>query len=99
MQEAIVHGILELVERDAVSIWWYNQVALPEVSPDTLNAEAAAIHAHLRSAGWGVRLHDITTDLAIPVAAAVAVNPDGAWLLGSAAHISGLPSKWARQHR
>jgi ribosomal protein S12 methylthiotransferase accessory factor len=89
IEEAIVHGILELIERDAVSIWWYNQVELAEVDPTGLEGEAAAIHAHLRSAGWSVRLHDITTDLAIPVAAAVAVNADGGWLLTSAAEVNG----------
>ena len=50
----------KLIERDAVSIWWYNQVAFAEVDPaGIVEGEAAAIHAHLRSSGWSVlRLHD-----------------------------------------
>lgn len=89
LTEAILHGLLELIERDALGIWWYNQVALAEANPNILDSQGAAILEHLRAAGWSVRLHDITTDLAIPTAVAVAVNREGAWLLGSAAHVEG----------
>ena len=30
-EEAIVQGFLELVERDAYAIWWYNRLQRPEV--------------------------------------------------------------------
>ena len=31
LEEAILQGFLELVERDAVALWWYNRVQRPEV--------------------------------------------------------------------
>ena len=31
LEEAIVQGFLELVERDSYAIWWYNRVQRPEV--------------------------------------------------------------------
>ena len=33
-EEAILHGFLELVARDAQAIWWYNRVRCPEIDPD-----------------------------------------------------------------
>lgn len=34
IEEAIYYGLLELVERDAVAIWWYNRIRRPEVKLD-----------------------------------------------------------------
>ena len=34
LEEAIVQGFLELVERDAYAIWWYNRLQRPEVDLD-----------------------------------------------------------------
>ena len=31
LEEAIVQGFLELVERDAYAIWWYNRLQRPEL--------------------------------------------------------------------
>src|SRR5262249_34115765 len=33
--EAVAHGLLELIERDAVAIWWYNSVARPSLDVDS----------------------------------------------------------------
>jgi ribosomal protein S12 methylthiotransferase accessory factor len=34
VEEAIVHGFLELIERDACSIWWYNRLRRAEIDLD-----------------------------------------------------------------
>src|SRR5262249_30741158 len=34
LEEAIVQGFLELVERDSYAIWWYNRVRRPQVDLD-----------------------------------------------------------------
>src|SRR5262249_16463979 len=51
LEEAILHGFLELVERDAAAIWWYNELPQPAVALaafgdpffDRLVAEYAAL--------------------------------------------------------
>ena len=35
LDEAIVHGFLELVERECASVWWYNRVRRPRVDIDS----------------------------------------------------------------
>lgn len=87
IEEAILHGIFELVERDALGIWWYNRVALPGLGLEILDRAGADLYRQLAEAGWSVRLHDITTDIGIATAVALAENNHGEWVLGSAAHI------------
>jgi bacteriocin biosynthesis cyclodehydratase domain-containing protein len=88
IEEAILHGIFELVERDALAIWWYNQISLPAFTPKCLSdAGCRRACAQLAEQGWSVWMQDITTDLKIPVIIAVAVSPDGRWIHGSSAHL------------
>ncbi len=73
VEEAIVQGFLELVERDAFAIWWYNRLARPLIS-ETVIGEATLSHKRkLESGGIDVKYVDITTDLGIPAVAAVGV--------------------------
>ena len=37
LEEAILQGFMELVERDAVALWWYNRVQRPGVDLDSFN--------------------------------------------------------------
>ena len=70
LEEAILHGFYEVVERDAVARWWYNRVPRPPVA---LEVEAAErLRERMRRAGWKVWAIDLTTDFAIPVFAAMA---------------------------
>ena len=78
--EACRHGLLELVERDAVARWW--QGALPARLLAAGSAGSVAVEstlAHLRPGGtqrttWVL---DLTSGFSVPVAAAVACNADG----------------------
>src|SRR5262245_4252669 len=65
--EAIVQGFLELVERDAYAIWWYNRVRRPQVDLDHL-ADSYVRDMRARFAAIGRRLWvlDVTGDLGIP---------------------------------
>lgn len=73
--EAIVLGFLELVERDAVAIWWYNRVTRPAIDAEYLNDPDLDECAH-----WMKRHNrlfyalDLTHDYGIPVIAALSVN-------------------------
>ena len=71
-EEAILQGALELIERDAVAIWWYNQIPLPEISVDIIPDEYKNIIAETLSAEWNYWLLDLTHD--IPVTTCVAIG-------------------------
>ena len=77
---AASRALLELVERDAVSLWWIGgQRPRPLAVDDNAMAEGVRLLSTLRQdsrrrASW---LLDITSDLAIPCVAAVSVDEDG----------------------
>ena len=77
LEEAILQGFLELVERDSVALWWYNRVKRPAVELDSFNlpylrALLAYYHEHQREL-WVI---DLTTDLQIPTFAAISRRTD-----------------------
>ena len=67
LEEAILQGFLELVERDAFAIWWYNRLHQPGVDlqsfDDAYLAQAAQNYRQYNRDVWVL---DITTDLGIP---------------------------------
>lgn len=73
--EAIVSGFLELVERDAVAIWWYNRIRRPAIDPAGFNDPELNECVH-----WMDQHHrrfytlDLTHDYGIAVIAAISVN-------------------------
>jgi len=78
LEEAILQGFLELVERDAVALWWYNRVRRPGVDLDRfgenyLDRLRAFLHEHGREF-WVL---DLTADLGIPVFASITRRTDG----------------------
>ena len=77
LEEAILHGLLELVERDAVALWWYNRIARPGVELASFDEpffrEQVALHRGLRRELWVI---DITTDFGIPTFAALSRRTD-----------------------
>jgi ribosomal protein S12 methylthiotransferase accessory factor len=77
-EEATLQGLYELIERDACAIWWYNRLSRPEPSPlqsaDDFSARALDFYAR-RSRSFS--LIDITTDIRVPVMAAVSADARG----------------------
>jgi len=67
LEEAIVEGFLELVERDAYAIWWYNRLQRAEVDLGQFD-EAYIRDLKIQLAETGRRLWvlDVTSDLGIP---------------------------------
>ncbi|MEV4141988.1 TOMM precursor leader peptide-binding protein, partial [Dactylosporangium sp. NPDC049742] len=75
LEEAALHGLLELVERDAFLIAWYGRAQLPELTPDAVtDPTAGALLDRLAAAGHRVRLFDTRIDLPVPVVTAVATG-------------------------
>jgi len=71
-------AMFELIERDAVSIWWYNRIMRDRV-PDGLVKTGCGddLHKWLESRERQFHLIDISSDLGVPVVAALSYEPDG----------------------
>jgi len=91
VEEAVFHGLMELVERDAVAIWWYNRLGRPAVDLDGLgDVHVEKLRESYRRKGRDVWVLDLTGDLDIPVFAAVSRRMDAAQeqiLFGFGAHL------------
>lgn len=73
LREAVLGGLLEVVERDAIALTWLQRLRLPEVvvDPADLDPEAAEYHRVGTSTELTVHLRDATTDYGIPILYAV----------------------------
>jgi ribosomal protein S12 methylthiotransferase accessory factor len=76
-EEAVFQGLLELVERDATAVWWYNRVRRPGVDlasfGDPYYAELAAYYRTIHRTFWAL---DLTHDLGVPTFAALSRRTD-----------------------
>ncbi|MFC7386079.1 TOMM precursor leader peptide-binding protein [Sphaerisporangium rhizosphaerae] len=78
VEDAILQGFLELVERDAVALWWYNRTRQPGVALDSFDDPwIATVRRGLASMGREVWVLDLTSDLGIPVMAAISRRTGG----------------------
>lgn len=66
-EDAVLQGLYELIERDAVAIWWYNRLRKPEVDITSLRDpfldEMVQWYQKIDREFWVL---DLTTDLSIP---------------------------------
>ncbi len=76
--EAFVQGFMELVERDAFAIWWYNRLSYPEVDiASFMDPFLTQLVEHYRTEyNRNVWVLDITHDFGIPVFVAVSERFD-----------------------
>ncbi|UJP40522.1 TOMM precursor leader peptide-binding protein [Cellulomonas palmilytica] len=82
-EEAVLHGLLEVVERDAALLAWYTRARLVEVLP-TAGGALAAARDQLAQRGLRLRVLDLTSDLRVPVALAVVTGDEQAVRSGRA---------------
>ena len=93
--EALRHALLELVERDAVSLWQQRPAAERRAGrvdvADGVSTALGGLVVRLGAAGFAVGIHDVTSDLAVPTFVSVIadrLDPAGHAGFGSAAHLS-----------
>ncbi len=76
-EDALVQGFLELVERDAVALWWYNRTRQPALDLDAFAEPYLGRlidgYTALRREVWVL---DLTSDFGIPVVAALSRRTD-----------------------
>ncbi len=77
LEEAILQGFLELVERDAFAIWWYNRLRAPELVLESFDDEyLAGARDYYQSFRRDLWVLDVSGDLGIPAFVAVSRRTD-----------------------
>jgi oxazoline/thiazoline synthase len=72
LEEAIVQGFLELVERDAYAIWWYNRSQRAELDLDQFDdSYVRDLRFLLAESGRRLWVLDVTSDLGVPTYVAI----------------------------
>ncbi|MFD6948765.1 MULTISPECIES: TOMM precursor leader peptide-binding protein [unclassified Nocardiopsis] len=85
LEEAVLYGLFEVVERDAFLLAWYSRTRLREIEADPGLAHLTDL---LDERGLRLRLLDLTSDLGIPTALAVVTAPEEAVRSGLAPALS-----------
>jgi ribosomal protein S12 methylthiotransferase accessory factor len=80
-EAALLHGLLELIERDAASLWWRGGRRGRSIPPgDEADVMSRILLRQLRHTDTPSRrtwLLDITTDVGVPCVAAISCGADG----------------------
>lgn len=77
LEEAILQGFFELVERDAFAIWWYNRLQRPGVDLESFGDEyLASAPGYYRGCHRDMWVLDLTSDLGIPAFVALSRRTD-----------------------
>lgn len=91
IEDALLQATLEIVERDAVAVWWYNRIARPAVNLDSLEDPfIEELRKFYRSHNREFWVLDLTHDLGIPVFAGVTRRLSGPTediVVGFGAHV------------
>lgn len=78
LEETVLQGFFELVERDAASLWWYNRLQRPGVDfrsfEEPYYKELQEEYSRLGRKMWAL---DLTSDLGIPTFVALSCQDDG----------------------
>ena len=88
-EEAVYYSILEIIERDAMAIWWYNRLKRPSVELATFSSLLIEETINqIAKRGRILRVIDITTEIRIPTFVVASWESDGSRIiLGSGAHL------------
>ena len=70
LEEAVLHGILEVVERDAVVISEYNRLPQAEIRKEGFPVEVLRLLESLAASGFAFSFRAVPTDIPIPAVAA-----------------------------
>ncbi|MEO7202689.1 MAG: YcaO-like family protein, partial [Candidatus Tumulicola sp.] len=88
-EKALLSAVCEAIERDAFTIFWQAKLSPPRIPRDSLNAENRELLDRFARARFDVALLNITTDISVPCAMAVACHDDAsqpALTVAAAAH-------------
>ena len=89
LEDAIIQGMYELIERDAVAMWWYNRLQFPAIDLDSFDMPwLQKTRNFYESNNWHFWALDITNDFGVPcfVSLAAQKNGDPNVILGLGCH-------------
>ncbi len=66
LDSAVLYGVLEVIERDALALTWICQIPAPEINIEEVEALGEFLN-RFNHMGGEFHLFDITTDIAVPV--------------------------------
>ncbi len=75
-EDACLRALFELIERDAVGLWWYGQRHAPVIEQAS-HEVCVPVQMHLERRGRRLLLLDVTSDLGVPTVAALAMDAAG----------------------
>jgi ribosomal protein S12 methylthiotransferase accessory factor len=77
-EDALLQGFLELVERDAVALWWYNRTRQPAIDLDSFDEPyIERLRDGYGKLGRELWALDLTSDLGIPAIVALSRRTEG----------------------
>jgi ribosomal protein S12 methylthiotransferase accessory factor len=89
--EAMQQGLFELIERDAVCLWWYNRLKMPGVDLAAFaDSNIVQMREFFARVGRELWVLDLTADLDIPVFVAISRRSQGPTediMMGFGAHL------------
>ncbi len=91
LEEAVLQGLMELIERDACAIWWYNRAVLPGIDLGSFSSPYFERVAHsLAQRDRDLHVLDLTNDLGVSAVMAVSCqrHDGGRVHLGLGCHLS-----------
>ena len=75
IEEAILQGLFELIERDAVAQWWYSRLRMPAVDLSSFEDDYIDhLIDYYQELGRDIWVLDVTTDTGVPTFVAVSGN-------------------------
>lgn len=88
LEEAILQGFFELVERDQCALWWYSMFQVPEIDLDSsFDPYVQELKKSYLAQNREIRVLDITLDLGIPTFIAVSTANGSHLLIGLGCHL------------
>lgn len=88
LEEAILQAILELVERDAVAVWWYNKLACPKIEYNFISETLKKQIEKQLSDEYDIWCLYLTQDINIPVIAAIGRHKaNNSYIFGFGCHL------------
>ncbi|MFZ5825845.1 MAG: YcaO-like family protein [Bacillota bacterium] len=76
LEAAVLSGLLEVIERDATTIWWASNVALPAISLANQPRIRAALTPSDLTSPITYKIFNLTVDIPVPVMGALLYDPE-----------------------
>lgn len=76
IEEALINGICEVVERDSIALTWLQKLRLKRLRLDSSDPRLVAVLDEIRATGRQYEFFDATTDLGVPTVYCLDTDPN-----------------------